>query len=151
MAALSAARNTTMRQPGIRSGLMAASVIAYAGALLMRNAAGYVTKGAAATGSVGIGRAEETVDNSAGSAGDERVDFREGTFLFANSASSDEITIAQIGDVCWIVDDQTVAKTDGSGARSPAGFVADVDAQGVWVRFDEVLTRLYVEGVANPV
>lgn len=149
--ALSAARNTPMRQPGIRSGLIAASVIAYAGALLMRNAAGYVTKGATATGSVGIGRAEETIDNSSGSAGDERVDFREGVFHFKNSAAADEITVAEIGDVCWIVDDETVAKTSNSAARSPAGFVVDVDAQGVWVRFDEVLTRIYVEGVANPV
>jgi hypothetical protein len=147
--ALSAARSTPERAPGIRSGLMAASLTVYQGGLLMRNAAGYVTKGATATGSVGIGRAEEGKVNS-GSAGAERVDFREGTFRFKNSASSDEITVAQIGDICWIVDDETVAKTDGSAARSPAGFVVDVDAQGVWVRFDEVLARLYVEGVTLP-
>ena len=147
--ALSAGRNTPMRQPGIRSALMAASVTAFAGALLMRNAAGYVTKGATATGSVGVGRCESEVIN-AGSAGDERVDFREGTFLFKNSSSTDAITVAEIGDVCWIVDDETVAKTSGTNTRSIAGFVADVDAQGVWVRFDEVLARLYVEGVANP-
>ena len=143
-------RNTPMRQPGIQSGL-AAAVLIYAGALVMRNAAGYITKGAAATGSVGVGRAEERVDNSAGSAGDKSVEFRPGTFRFKNSASTDAITIAEIGDVCWIVDDETVAKTSGSGARSPAGIIADVDAQGVWVRFDEGLTRVYVEGVANPV
>ena len=147
--ALSAPRSTPQRQPGIRSGLMAASLTIYVGALLMRNAAGYVTKGATATGSVGIGRAEEGMVNS-GSAGDERVDFREGIFHFKNSSAGDAITVAEIGDVCWIVDDETVAKTDGTGTRSPAGFVVDVDAQGVWVRFDEVLTRLYVEGVANP-
>jgi hypothetical protein len=34
------------------------------------------------------------------------------------------------------VDDQTVAKTDGTGARSVAGKVFDVDSGGVWVRFD---------------
>ncbi len=148
--ALGTDRNTPMRQPGIQSGLAAAALI-YAGALVMRNAAGYITKGATATGSVGVGRAEERVDNSAGSAGDKSVDFRPGTFLFKNSASTDAITIAQIGDVCWIVDDETVAKTNGTGTRSPAGIVADVDDQGVWVRFDEGLTRVYVEGVANPV
>jgi hypothetical protein len=145
---LSAERNTRMRAEGIRSGGMAA-VTAYKGGILMRNAAGFLTPGAAATGSVGAGRAEETLTNG-GSAGDKNIRFREGTFLFKNSASSDLIAVAQIGDVCWIVDDETVAKTDGSGTRSPAGFVADVDAQGVWVRFDEVLTRIYVEGVANP-
>ncbi|GAA0760744.1 hypothetical protein FHS52_001117 [Erythromicrobium ramosum] len=148
--ALATDRNTPMRQPGIQSGLAAVALI-HAGALVMRNAAGYITKGAAATGSVGVGRAEERVDNAAGSAGDLPVQFRPGTFLFKNSASTDEITIAQIGDICWIVDDETVAKTSNSAARSPAGFVADVDDQGVWVRFDEALTRVYVEGIANPV
>jgi len=148
--ALSAPRNTPQKSVGIKSGLLAAAVTIHAGALLMRNAAGYITKGAAATGSVGVGRAEESVTNS-GSAGDASVDFRPGVFRFKNSASTDLITIAQIGDVCWIVDDETVAKTDGSAARSPAGIIEDVDAQGVWVRFDEALARLYVEGVANPV
>ena len=36
--------------------------------------------------------------------------------------------------VCYIVDDQTVAKTDGSSARSKAGTIVNVDDQGVWVR-----------------
>ena len=34
----------------------------------------------------------------------------------------------------YIVDDQTVAKTNGSSTRSAAGTIVDVDAQGVWVR-----------------
>jgi len=40
-----------------------------------------------------------------------------------------------------VVDDQTVAKTDGTATRSPAGFVDMVDDLGVWVRFDEAMTR----------
>ena len=54
---------------------------------------------------------------------------------FANSAATDAITLADIGKDCFIVDDQTVAKTDGSGTRSRAGRVFDVDADGVWVEF----------------
>lgn len=138
--ALSADRNTPRRQGDMRNGPMAASVKVFAGSLVMRNAAGYLTKGATATGSVGVGRAEAQVDNSAGSAGDKALDYRPGVFQFKNSASTDAITIAEIGDKCFIVDDETVAKTDGSSARSPAGIVEDVDAQGVWVRFDEALT-----------
>ena len=68
--------------------------------------------------------------------------YRPGCFRFANSAGGDEITIAEIGDVVFAVDDQTVAKTDGTSSRSPAGFVDDVDDLGVWVRFDEVLTKV---------
>lgn len=148
--ALSNDRNTPRRQGDILRGPLAASTKVFAGALVMRNAAGYLLKGATATGSVGVGCAQEQVDNSSGSAGDKLVDVRPGSFLFKNSASGDAITIAQIGDVCFIVDDETVAKTDGSAARSPAGFVEDVVTEGVWVRFDEVLTRIYVEGLANP-
>ncbi|MDF2232180.1 hypothetical protein P2H44_06400 [Albimonas sp. CAU 1670] len=141
MTALTEGRNTPQRLPGDRAGPVAASVLIHAGALVMRNAAGYLTKGATATGSVGVGRAEARVDNSSGSAGDATLTFRPGVFRFANSASTDEITIAEVGDVCFVVDDQTVAKTNGSSSRSPAGIVEDVDALGVWVRLDEALTK----------
>lgn len=140
MTALSADRNTARMQGDDRSGLVGASTLIYAGGIVMRNAAGYLVKGATATGAVGVGRAEERVDNSAGANGALAVPYRPGVFLFANSGGADEITIAEIGDVCFIVDDQTVAKTDGSSARSPAGLVEAVDANGVWVRFDEALT-----------
>lgn len=140
MAALTADRNTPRLQGDDRQGAVAASVTVYAGAILMRDASGNLTPGATATGAVGVGRAEERVDNAAGSAGDKQVSYRAGAFHYANSAGADEITKAEIGDVCFIVDDQTVAKTDGTGTRSPAGTVEDVDANGVWVRFDEALT-----------
>ena len=48
-------------------------------------------------------------------------------------AEADLIARAEIGDTCFAVDDQTVAKTDGSESRSAAGIIRDVDAQGVWV------------------
>jgi hypothetical protein len=83
-----------------------------------------------------MGRAETQADNSSGSNGDITVDVRKGVFRFANSTGGDEITRADIGGNCYIVDDQTVAKTDGTGARSVAGKVFDVDSGGVWVRFD---------------
>lgn len=141
MAALSADRNTPRRQGDDRKGAVAASTLIYAGALVMRNAAGYIVKGQTATGLVGVGRAEERVDNSAGANGALSVTYRPGVYHFANSAAADEITQAEIGSLCYAVDDQTVAKTNGSSTRSPAGIVEDVDAQGVWVRLDEALTN----------
>lgn len=141
MTALSADRNTARFEGDQRQGAVAASTLIYAGALLMRNAAGYIVKGQTATGLVGVGRAEERVDNSAGANGALTVTFRPGIFRFANSASTDEITQAEIGDVCYAVDDQTVAKTNGSSTRSPAGIIDNVDAMGVWVRLDEALTK----------
>lgn len=141
MAPLTADRNTPRYHGGTRHGPLAASVKAYAGALLMRNAAGYLVAGQTATGLVGVGRSEAQVDNGSGSAGDLSVAYRPGCFRFANSAAADEVTIADIGELAYAVDDQTVAKTDGTASRSPAGVIEDVDAQGVWIRLDEALTK----------
>ena len=149
MTALAADRNTPRRQGDTRQGGLAASVVVFAGAIVMRNASGFLTKGATAVSLVGVGRAEERKTGGA-SAGDETLKYRPGVFQYANSGSSDAITIAEIGDLCFVVDDQTVAKTDGSAARSPAGFIEDVDAQGVWVRFDEVAVQSHLAGLANP-
>lgn len=130
---LTADRNTT-RLAGDFLSFGLAAVKAYAGAMLLLDpATGYVTKGQTAKGLVGIGCAEQFVDNSAGSAGDLDIRVRQGVFSWANSASTDEITAADIGGIAWAVDDATVAKTSGSGTRSPAGIIAGVDDNGVHV------------------
>lgn len=145
MPALTSDRNTARMEGDLRVAGAAAALI-FAGALVMRNAAGFVTKGATATGAVGCGRAEERVDNSGGSAGDLDVRYRPGIFRYANSASTDLIGVTEIGKPCYVVDDQTVAKTSGSGVRSPAGFVAGVDSLGVWVDFDEEKMAAWQQG-----
>jgi hypothetical protein len=115
---------------------VAASVKIYAGALVALDSNGNAKPGETATGLLGIGRAEAQADNSSGSAGDINVEVRKGVFRFENSAGGDEITLADIGADCYIVDDSTVAKTDGTSTRSVAGKVFDVDSDGVWVRFE---------------
>lgn len=145
MVALTSDRNTQQAAGDLRQGAVAAAQLIYAGALVMRNAAGDLVKGAAATGLIGVGRAEERVDNSGGSAGDETLRYRPGIYRFANSTAGDEITAAECGAPCFAVDDQTVAKTDGTGTRSPAGFVDHVDDLGVWVRLDEAQTRSWAD------
>lgn len=128
-------RNTPMRDGEVVSLGVAASKRIYAGALVARDAGGYATPGATATGLVGIGRAEARADNTSGADGDMSVEVRKGVFQFANSQGGDAITTADIGADCYIVDDQTVARTDGTGTRSVAGKVFDVDSGGVWVSF----------------
>ncbi|WPY94682.1 hypothetical protein T8T21_00725 [Limimaricola variabilis] len=140
MPPLTSDRSTPQQLGDLRVAGVAAATLIYQGAIVMRDAAGYATKGATAAGAVGIGRAETRADNSAGAAGDLDVTYQPGTFRFANSAAADAIAAADIGKLCFIVDDQTVAKTDGTATRSPAGIVEAVDALGVWVRFDEALT-----------
>jgi hypothetical protein len=132
MMALAADRSTPRRDSDIHHYGVKASTKVWAGALTVLNA-GYAAGGTAATGLVAVGRAEHFADNSAGANGDIKVRVRSGVFQFANSASADLIAVTEIGKDCYIVDDQTVAKTDGSATRSIAGKVQDVDAQGVWV------------------
>lgn len=133
MAALAADRQTPRREPGHHHYDMKAATRVYAGSLAVLDA-GYLAPGRAATGLICVGRAEQYVDNSAGAAGDIKGKVRSGVFQWDNSASTDQITRTEIGKACYVVDDHTVAKTDGSGTRSVAGTVTDVDAQGVWVK-----------------
>lgn len=139
MVALTADRNTPELEPGERVGLLGASQTIFNGSILMRNASGHLIKGATATGSFGVGRAEDNgVSTTAGVTAQR---YRPGVFRFANSSAGDLIAVADIGAACYIVDDQTVAKTNGTNTRSPAGIIDGVDSLGVWVRMDEALTR----------
>lgn len=139
MAALTHGRNTPERTLAQISDVLGASQTIHQGALIMRNAAGHLLRGATATDCIGVGRAEDAATSAA--AGATQLRFSRGCFRYENSASADAITQAEVGTVCYIVDDQTVAKTHGTNTRSPAGIVEAVDAVGVWVRFDEALTR----------
>jgi hypothetical protein len=134
MTALTEARLTKRRDGDVFNRAVAGTKKIFEGALVCLNATGYATPGATATTLVADGVALATVDNTAGADGDLNVEVRKGTFRFANSASTDAITRAEIGDPCYVVDDQTVAKTNGTNTRSVAGTVTDVDAQGVWVK-----------------
>lgn len=134
MTALTKDRNTPVREGELFSFGVATNVKIFAGSIVMLNATGYATKGATATGQIAAGRAEALADNTGGADGAISVDVRAGVFKFANSAAGDAITIAEVGDTCYIVDDQTVAKTDGTGTRSAAGKIVGVDSDGVWVR-----------------
>ena len=139
MTALTADRNTPEKSNAESVGLLGANQSIFIGSILMRNASGHLIKGATATGSTGVGRAEGRGVST--TAGVTAQTYRPGIFRFANSAAGDLIATADIGAVCYIVDDQTVAKTNGTNTRSAAGIIDGVDAQGVWVRFDEALTR----------
>ena len=142
MTALTTGRMTSEATGAGREGAVAAGAKIFEGAILMRDAHGNLVQGQAAKSLIGVGRAGGRADNTSGKAGDARVSYHAGVFAYANATSSDAITQADIGKICYAVDDQTVAKTDGGGARSPAGFVEAVDADGIWVRFDEAMARL---------
>ncbi len=136
MGALTADRNTPSREGRDFEFPVAASTKIYAGGIVGFNAgAAYATKGVTSTTFKTAGIAIETADNSAGAAGAMTVKVRRGAYRLANSTAGDLITLADVGSDCYVVDDQTVAKTNGTSTRSVAGKVRDVDAAGVWVEF----------------
>lgn len=133
--ALTADRNTPAREATRRQFNVLAAVKIFAGALVMIDANGRAAPGATATAKKGVGRAAALADNSAGANDAIKADVDVGVFRFKNSSAGDAIAQADIGATCYIVDDETVAKTDGTGTRSAAGIVFDVDSLGVWVKF----------------
>lgn len=135
MTALSTARDT-QRRPGQRVSVpLAAAAKVFEGGIVCINASGWGTKGATSTTLKAVGVAETTVDNTSGANGDLSVEALRGWHKFANSTSTDAITLADYGSQCYLVDDQTVAKTSGSNTRSIAGVIRGVDSDGVWVEF----------------
>lgn len=135
MAALTAARDTQMRNAELFEFPVAADTVLYAGGMGAMYLDGHISPadGGAPEARV-IGRVEETADNRGGLAGAIRVKLRRGCFLYGNSAGAAEITLADVGNACYAADDQTVSKT-GAGTMPIAGVVRDVEPGGVWVDF----------------
>jgi hypothetical protein len=131
--ALSADRNTPHKDGEFLSVPVAASTKIYGGSIAVANASGYAAGGSTATTLTYLGRAEEQVDNSSGANGAKNILVRRGkAFKFANSGT-DPVDQSCLGKTCYIEDDQTVAKTDGTSTRSAAGIVVGVDSDGIWV------------------
>lgn len=134
MTALTAGRDTRKRKGDIRSLPAAANKTFYIGALaVIAGTPGRVQPGTTATNLKCVGVFAETMTTPAQDT-PIKVE-RDGWHLMNNSASTDAIATKDIGANCYIVDDNTVALTDGSSSRSVAGIIRDVDSNGVWISF----------------
>ena len=133
MTALTASRNTPKQSAEQIAVPVSGGAKIYAGSIVVANANGFAAPGSTATTLTYIGRAAETIDNTSGANGALTVLVdRKQAFKFTNLAA-DLVTQADLGKTCYIVDDQTVAKTNGGATRSAAGKVVGIDADGVWV------------------
>lgn len=136
MAALAAIRDTAKRDSALttlRGRPQKAATKIWAGSLVVGDA-GYAAPGRTALALTALGRARKTSDNTTGASGDQNVPVESGTFKWNNSGGGDLIAQADVDATCYIVDDQTVAKTNGGGTRSAAGIIMGVDSDGVWVQ-----------------
>ena len=133
MTAMTQDRNTKRREAFDFSLPVAAGKHIYTGAAVVIQPDGFAAPGRTATGLKSVGVAQEAADNTAGGNGAIMVKVRRGCFAMKQGA--DPVTLADFGNPCYLVDDQTIAKTDGAGTRSQAGIVRAVDRDGVWVEF----------------
>lgn len=139
MSAQSNFRSTPQRTLELLDGNLVTNVTAYAGALCVRDTAtGYDKPGVTGTGLIARGVFTKTVSSVGFSSGVKKVPVQPGCFRFNNSADADAIAAADRGLPCYIVDDQTVAKTNGGATRSIAGTIEDVDSSGVYVNIGSV-------------
>lgn len=143
----------TTTEPNLNFPIKAATKC-YMGGIAVLDA-GYIAPGRTALGLVAVGVFSSPgpagIDNTGGAAGAITAAVVRGTFKLKNSAAADAIAQANVGGPCFIVDDATVALTDGGGTRSYAGAVMQIDTDGVWVEIGAVLGRGAGAGVQYPV
>jgi hypothetical protein len=101
-----------------------------------------------------LGKASATYDNRTGSAlggsaDAAYVEVEYGVFDFVTATGADEITADDVGKVCYVVDDQTVALTNNSDTRGIAGFVTEVRDSKVYVWMGPHVTGMIVIAAAE--
>lgn len=113
---------------------VAAATRLYASAAVGVNLSGYVVPMSAAPNLRCLGVTEEEVNNSAGSAGDlSATRIRRGPWRFSNNISTEALTAADVGRICYALDDDTATRTSGGGTRSALGRVLEVTSTYVLV------------------
>lgn len=135
--ALTAARNTvkadSLPLPSRGSAPLAATTTVFEGGMVCLDTSGRMVPASATAGlSAVVGRASDDYDNDPGAAGAITGEYVPGAFWWDNSGTS--VTVADIGSLCYAVDDEAVHRNQ-SGSRPIAGVILDVDAtRGVLVQ-----------------
>lgn len=126
MAKLTECRNTPeLHVGGVKySYVRTAGATVFAGALTAQNASGEAVPAADASGLIVLGRAE----NSA--IAGEKVVIKRAAFIYDNGTDTEALTVGDIGNECFVIDDATVGKVGGTN-KVKAGTVLDVTAEGV--------------------
>lgn len=146
MTALAKDRNTKAKSKGpLTVYKVAAGVVIYVGALVAKNAAGFLVPASNAAALTVVGRANGKpgavggkADNTAGANGDLSMEVEEGIFKWTNSGTG-ALAQANVGYPCFVEDDQTVSDRGTFGVI--AGRVYEIDGDGgIWVAtfLDEV-------------
>ncbi len=134
MTATTTAREARRKDGEVISYPMAAVKIPK-GALVNINAAGFATNASDAAGETFAGVAYETVDNSAGNAGDAEIRIQTtGTFVFVDGGGNGAQT--DVGVTFKIVDNQTVTDAATTNNLTAGVAVESISATSVRIRID---------------
>lgn len=130
-------RNTRRRGSDVRTLTVAADTVIPAGVIAAVNAAGHLVN-AGTPGAVRVvGYTQSRADNAGGVAGAlMHPAWRGVAGPFATGAGADQVGAADVGALCYVIDNQTVARVDGGTGRLDAGRVWAVEDGGVYVLFD---------------
>jgi hypothetical protein len=132
---------------------VAASTTIYAETIVAVNASGYAVPASASTAVKVVGRCERQVVNQTtvgpgiGTNGALQVQVRQGAFYFGNPSSGvDNITVANLFQPCFVIDDNNVGLTDAGGTRPYAGIIYSLGLAGT---SDAGRVAVFL-GLANP-
>jgi hypothetical protein len=117
------------------------------GVFAARNAAGYAVNAADAAGLRVLGYTLGMADNTAGANGDINVEIEVGSAILVENDETNPVTIAHVGERCYIVDNQTVSSSPGTHGVV-AGIVESVTSGGVYVVPDPFVTAQDVPGLS---
>ena len=121
-------RNTLERSATLFSFPVYSQTKIHQGALVALNVEGFAVPASAVTTIKCVGRAEHGIDNTYGENGAVQIQVKRGCFKYA---TSDAITLKNVGEFAYATDDQTVGLE--SSAKSIAGVIRDVEHDGVWI------------------
>lgn len=138
MAALTKDRNTRVRAQGTnrhRTRKLGA-VKVYKGGMACINATGYLVTATDAAAIKCVGIFDETVDNSAGAAGDKEAAYTTGIEAELDNAGG---AIVQASQVAYVADDQSVTTAAVAANDVYVGNVTEFSTTKVWVFIDEAV------------
>lgn len=101
----------------------------YSGGLVGVDSAGFAVAGANAAAVKIVGVAKNTVDNTGGADGALRVNVEEGLFFFAATS----ITQAMVGQMMYVVDDQTFDDALGTNGNKAGRLMEFVSTTSGWI------------------
>jgi hypothetical protein len=138
---LTADRKTKTSVPGLREFPVLAGAVIFEGAMVSVDSSGWARPArTVASGDKCVGIAELRADNTGGSNGAITVKVRSDRVAYMNnSTSGDLIANLNVGADCFVVDDSTVALTNGTNTRVRAGKIhwVSLSGEGVAVLFDQ--------------